>query len=155
MKVMFIGTTGVHHTLVAANLLSDGGVKGKYSRLENFADSSLDRSGYPLLIYDDNRGGKIYTLGVGKNIDVATKAINEFIELLGFKSADLLIKPVEIRGGSFLLWLGKKIPQAVLGKSLSSFLAEKIIKWQFKEIRRCVEEVKGEIQKTSQLAAGK
>lgn len=141
MKIIFIGTTGVHHTMVAANLLIGRDNHVRYSRLGGFADKKLESSGKPLLIHDDGRGTQIYSLGVGKDVALAERAMHQFIDILGFKSSDLLVQRVHMNGDKLLLWL-IKMPAIGCLKTISRFLAEKLIEWQVNNIIRYVQQVK-------------
>lgn len=141
MKVIFIGTTGVHHALVAANLLVGQGDDGRYSSLRGFADTGIESSGKPFLVSDDGRGNQVYSLGVGKDLGLAERAMGQFINILGFESSDIMVKKVPIKGDKLMLLL---IALANIGwlKTISNFLAEKLIKWQLRDIKQCVQQVK-------------
>lgn len=141
MKIMFVAATGVHQALVAAYYFIGQVQDDHYSRLKGFADSSLDTTGFPLLIYDDENGNQVYTLGVGNDIAMACKTIDQFINILGFDSEDLLVKPVNIRAGRLLLWL-ERIPPRPGMKMIGVCLAEIIVKWQEHKILQSVQEVK-------------
>lgn len=142
MKVIFVGTTGVHHTLVAANLLLGWDKHGGYTRLEGFGDSKLEQSGYPLLIHDDGRGNQIYSLGAGKNLQLALRAMTQFIDVCGFQPSDLWIEPVKIKGDKLFTWL-VHIPRL---KTLSNMIIYKLIKWQLKDIKQSVQKVEDRLK---------
>lgn len=140
MKVIFIGTTGVHHALVAANLLAGKGEWERYSALEGFDDCSLEKSGQPLLVHDDGKGNQIFALGVGKDLQLAHRAITQFIDLCGFKSSDLWIEPINIKGDKLFLWL-VRTPDIKSFKTISHMIIESLIKRQFKHITQSVQKV--------------
>lgn len=140
MKVIFIGTTGVHHALVAAHLLAGEMTGKRYSALKGFDDCRLEKNGQPLLVHDDGRGNQIFALGVGKDLQLAHRAITQFIDVCGFKSSDLWIEPVTIKGDKLFLWL-VRTPDIKSLKTASHMIMERLIRWQFMNIRQTVHKV--------------
>ncbi|MGI5921398.1 MAG: DUF3189 family protein [Syntrophomonadaceae bacterium] len=144
MKILFIGTTGVHHTLVAAHLFLGRLHKSDFHLVEGYADDHLDESGFPILVDDDGKGNQVYALGVGREVQVAERAIGQLVELLGYTSRDLIVHPVTIKGETLLLLL-KLIPEALGGKIFSSFISKLLIKNQFSNIANNVANLKKQL----------
>jgi hypothetical protein len=141
VKILFIGTTGVHHTLVAANIFLGRLDEADFTMIKGYADNYKDLTGFPILISDDGNENQVYTLGVGRELKVAHKAINQFIELLDCSSKDLIVQPVTIKGETLLLLL-KKIPEYLGGKIIGPFISSMIIKKQFSHILKDVSRLK-------------
>ena len=62
MKIIFLGTTGVHHTLLAANLYLTDEICDP-ARMQDFADQRKDHDGKPIYVGRDEKGNEVYTLG--------------------------------------------------------------------------------------------
>lgn len=144
MKILFIGTTGVHHALIAAHIFLGRLTKPDFRLVEAFCDNAKDASGYPILIYDDVKGNQVYTLGVGKDVALGKKAIEQMVDLLGYTSQDLLVKPVSIKGEKLLLLLSK-IPDFLGGTQLNMFVGDRLLKREFSSIVEDINRLKVQI----------
>lgn len=114
MKIVLVGTTAVHHTLVAAHLYMNTIHGPDFGKLDGYCDMSLDYSGYPLFIGNDEDDNQIYTLGLGRLIDVGYRAIHDFQQIIGGESGQLLVQ--EIRIPSELdIWAASKASRIPLG----------------------------------------
>lgn len=139
MKIIFLGTTGVHHSLVAANLYLDR-VKGRnFEMLKGYADLDKDASGFPIFIDEDEQGNLVYTLGAGRDIKVGQKTIEDLVAVLGYSSRDLLVKTVSIKGDNILYLLGK-IPRCIGGSYLNLFISNYILNREILSIKKEVED---------------
>jgi hypothetical protein len=141
VKILFIGTTGVHHALVAANIFLGRLSQPDFSKIEGYADNYNDMSGYPILVNDDGKDNQVYTMGVGRELKVAHRAIGQFIELLGCSSKDLIVHPISVKGETLLLLL-KILPEAFGGKIFNTFISNLVIKRQFSNISNDVNRFK-------------
>ncbi|QGT99836.1 hypothetical protein SYNTR_1243 [Candidatus Syntrophocurvum alkaliphilum] len=139
MKIIFLGSTGVHHTLVAANLYLDNMKPKKVTLIDGFDDSAIDFSGFPIYIKDDMHGNQVYTLGVGQDIQLTKKSIEYLVDILGFTADDLIVQPVHIKGERTLFLLNR-ISATVKFNSHTTFIAEKIINKEYNTIKANVEE---------------
>lgn len=139
MKILFIGTTGVHHTLVAANIFLGRLDKPDFKFIEGYADNYKDLTGDPILINDD--GNQVYTLGVGRELEVGDRAIKSFIELLDCSSQDLIVQQISIKGEKLLLLL-KFIPEYLGGKTIGTIISNIVIRKQFSKILQDVTRLK-------------
>ena len=90
MIIVLPGTTAVHHTLVAAHLYLNTINAPDFGRLDGYCDMSMDYSGYPLYIGNDKYGNQVYTLGLGRLVEVGCHAIHNFMQIMGIDSSQLL-----------------------------------------------------------------
>lgn len=105
MNILFIGTTGIHHTLVAAHIyLGQLGENG-YSDLKFWGDWNSEGTGLPLFLDYDDMGNRVYVLGVGWDVQMAQKSIEQLDTLLSDDLPDLIVKPVFIKREKLLLFL--------------------------------------------------
>lgn len=107
MKIIFIGTCGVQHPLIAAHLYLKSLKTDDYRSLLGFADHALEESGRPLFIGIDAQGNHIYTLGVGPDLDMVKKSLEDLRLILGVASSDLRVVPIRIKAQLLLLFLHK------------------------------------------------
>lgn len=125
MKVIFLGTTGVHHTLAAARIYIDGVQPSDLYDIHEFADQAQDHTGHPILVGRDKQGNDVYSLGAGKDVLMAQKSIEELIGILGFYPHDLLVKPIKVKGDIFFPFLNQAshvIGGKVIGKLIARYL---------------------------------
>jgi len=139
MNIIFLGTTGVHHALVAANIYVGHLKDKKYYILKDYANLHLELTGFPIFIGKDKQGNRVYSLGAGKDLAIAKKMIEEFTIIMGYSKSEMLVKPVSIYGEK-LLALVSTIPEWLGGRLWSSLLASIIIKSQLPAIKRDIEE---------------
>jgi len=106
MNILFIGTTGIHHTLIAAHFymgrLSE---KDDYSELQLWGDRASESLGVPLFLDYDHMGNKVYVLGVGWDVQMAQKSIEQLDKLLSDDRPGLIVEPVFIKREKLLLFL--------------------------------------------------
>ncbi len=136
MKIILVGTTAVHHTLVAAHLYLNTIVGPNLDILDGYCDMSLDYSGYPLYIGSDENNNQVYTLGLGRLIEVGYQAINDFKQILGVEPARLLVQQIRIPG-ELDIWVASKtsrIPMG-LGSYLNRLISDHIIVREFSVIK--------------------
>ncbi|ABI68643.1 DUF3189 family protein [Syntrophomonas wolfei] len=139
MKIVFLGTTGVQHALIAAHIyLGQLGVED-FRDLEYYCDLSQESSGFPIFIGDDARGNQIYSLGVGKDLQMGQKTIENLLTILGFSYQDLTLRPVSIKAERFLACLGK-IPRYLGGRKINLFFSDIILRQELTTIKENVEQ---------------
>lgn len=127
MVIIFIGTTGVHHALIAADLyVKSMDLNYAFSSV-NFCDMNKEKMGYPIFIGKDEYGNEVYSLGVGNEIKMAEITINNLREILGFDESKLFVFPVRIKG-EWLINLISKLPP-ILGLG---FIHSLVVKWVIK-----------------------
>ena len=114
MIILLAGTTAVHHTLVAAHLYLNTITDPDFGKLDNYCDMSFDYSGYPLYIGRDQHDNQVYTLGLGRLVEVGCRAIHDFKQIIRIEPSQLLVK--EIRIPSELdIWAASKASRIPLG----------------------------------------
>lgn len=145
MKVIFVGTTGVHHTLVAAEVYLQGEISGKIEKLPHFADQEKDHVGKPIFVGVDGKGNEVYSLGTGRDVLMAKKSIEELIGILGFSPYDLLVKPVKVKGDLFFPFLNK-VSTVLGGKGVGRIMANYLATYQVNSIISQVEGFKDHYQ---------
>jgi hypothetical protein len=132
LKIILLGTTGVHHCLVLArHFFCQTDSSNREIQLSDFGDTGLDRDGCPVYLGSDRAGNEFYSLGMGRHIDMARKSIEQLREILGFSGKDLMVCPVRIRG-EYLLYFLEKISgwpgMQKPGRHLAWFLIR--LQWQ-------------------------
>jgi methyl coenzyme M reductase subunit C-like uncharacterized protein (methanogenesis marker protein 7) len=97
MNIIFLGSTGVHQTLLAAYLHLDLLSGQDYQLLPHFNDYKLEASGRPLYIGSDTEGRNIHSLGVGDNVEMIAKTIEQLRIILDSSADELEIIPINIK----------------------------------------------------------
>lgn len=139
MKILFIGTSGVHHPLIAANVFLGRLHKPDFRFVRGFCDTYHDESGYPIFIAQDQAGNEIYTLGVGPEVDIGCKSIEALAELVDYPDNQLSIKRVSMRGERLVYYAGK-IPKVIGGRYINEYLSRYFIGRGFSRLQEEVEE---------------
>lgn len=127
MKIILVGTTAVHHPIVAASLYTRQFEHGQLGRIDGYCDMYLDKSGYPVYVGDDQEGNQIYTLGLGRRIDVGWRAIHGFRDIMGIPENELRFVDVHIPGESYIWLAGKLAAIPLIGYRLNRALSDYII----------------------------
>jgi len=138
MKIIFIGTTGVHHSLVAANLFVNQGIPYNLNQIPGFADNNQDHRGLPIFVGHDDRGNEVYSLGAGRNVLMAKKTIDELVGVLGFYPHDLLVKPIKVWGDSLFPFINK-VSSIAGAESIGKMVARYLDSYQLNNIKHQVE----------------
>ena len=107
MNIIFIGTCGVYHPLIAANIHLNGLNTEDYRKLTFFANHEREESGKPLLVGTDSLANNIYALGVGPDVDMVRKSIEDLRLILGASEDELQAIPIIIKSQLLLLILHK------------------------------------------------
>jgi hypothetical protein len=139
MKIVFLGTTGVQHSLIAAHIYLGQLKEQDFRSLEYYCDLSQEPSGFPIFIGDDARGNSVYSLGVGKDLQMGQKTIENLLIILGFSSQDLALRPISIKAEVFLACLGK-IPRYLGGTKITLFFSNIILRQELAAIKENVEQ---------------
>lgn len=104
MNILFIGSSGVYQTVLAANLHMDT-IPTDYKQLPCFGDYNMEQSGQPLFMGIDNYGNRIYALGVGSDVGMVQKCLEQLVTILGASADDLLVIPILIRSQGSISFL--------------------------------------------------
>ena len=137
MTIIFLGTSGVHHTLIAANIYLKKPVTDLNS-IPDFANIDLESSGFPIYVGEDKQGNQVYSLGAG-DVEMAKKSIEDLRNVLGRSDNDLVVKPVSIRGEKLMALLNH-IPASLGGRLWHRLIPALILKSQLKAIYRNIEQ---------------
>ncbi len=127
MNILFIATTGVHHALIAAYMYLDPLNTENYRHLKYFDNYELEISGKPLYLGMDSSGNRVFSLGVGSDVGMVKKSIEQLSTILDAKSNELQIIPIVIKSQWLILILQRASRLGVL-KSLSSVLINYLLK---------------------------
>ena len=137
MNILFLGTSGVHQALIAANIYLKKPV-ADFNSISDFADLALESSGFPIYVGEDKQGNQVYSLGVG-DVEMAQKSIEDLRNVLGRSDNDLVVKPVSIRGEKLMALLNH-IPASLGGRLWHRLIPALILKSQLKVIYRNIEQ---------------
>jgi hypothetical protein len=137
MNILFLGTSGVHQALIAANIYLKKPV-ADFNSISDFADLALESSGFPIYVGEDKQGNQVYSLGVG-DVEMAQKSIEDLRNVLGRSDNDLVVKPVSIRGEKLMALLNH-IPASLGGRLWHRLIPALILKSQLKAIYRNIEQ---------------
>ncbi|NLG31979.1 MAG: DUF3189 family protein [Syntrophomonadaceae bacterium] len=147
MKIIFIGTTGVHQALLAANIyLERVSTYQDIDSIDDYFDVSKDTAGFPIFIGQDSCGNRIYTIGAGGDVLIAKKAIEDLVRILGFSNRDMIVKPVNTPGSLAILAAVR-----LLGGKASQSLSRFIIKLEFSRIKEDIQLFKSQLRSMDML----
>lgn len=88
--------------MIAANIFLGRLHNPNFRYIKGFCDVAHDKSGFPIYIGEDNQSRKVYTLGVGKDVLMAKKTLEDLRDILGFTERELVIEPVSVPGESLI-----------------------------------------------------
>ncbi|HOQ09879.1 MAG TPA: DUF3189 family protein [Syntrophomonadaceae bacterium] len=145
MNIMFISNTGVHHALIAANIFLGRLHNPNFRYIKGFCDVAHDKSGFPIYIGEDNQSRKVYTLGVGKDVLMAKKTLEDLRDILGFTERELVIEPVSVPGESLIKFCSRW-PKILGGAHLNALVSTYILRRQFHVIQKTVEDLQGRLK---------
>lgn len=132
MNILFLGTSGVHHALIAANIYLKKSVTD-FNSIPDFANVALESSGFPIYVGEDKQDNQVYSLGAGSDVDMAKKTIEDLRNVLGCSANDLVVKPVSVKGEKLLALLNH-IPASLGGRLWHNLIPALILKGQLKRI---------------------
>ncbi|MGE5397216.1 MAG: DUF3189 family protein [Chitinophagales bacterium] len=126
MKIIVLGITAVHHSLVVAYIYLGCYPDANHMVPDGYCDMILDKRGYPVYIGDDQLGNQVYTLGLGRQMDIGYRAINSFLDIMGVSEDKLLIQKVVIPN-EFWIWVASIVHVLPLGYVLNRWISDRII----------------------------
>ncbi|PKM77038.1 MAG: hypothetical protein CVU90_09265 [Firmicutes bacterium HGW-Firmicutes-15] len=147
MNILFLGTTGIHHTLIAAHLYLGKPEPNNYRDIQFWGDRSSEALGYPIFLDNDEQSNGVYSLGVGRDVLMAAKSIKQLVEILNCTERDLMIKPVFIKRERILLFL-HRIGRVKIVHYLVIPIIAYLIKNELTGICEQVEELKSQFRFT-------
>lgn len=150
MKILCIGTSGVYHVLIAANLLISSEIEHVFLSTK-FANYSLENEAHP--IYVGKYGvHDIYTLGIGNDIKIGQKILQEFGGLLGFKESDLLIIPIYIRR-EWVIKIISKLSLIIKEEYIYKNMVKFFVKLELENLKCQIEEAKIRIYRLNETCS--
>lgn len=145
MNILFIGTTGIHHTLLAAHLYL-GQFNGKdYRQLKFWGDFPREAQGRPLFIDYDDRGNMVYVLGVGLDVRMAQKSIEQLDKILNNDPQNLIVEPVFIKRERMLLLL-HRLGQRPSMQEMAQLIIAGLLNNEYMTIQKQMEDFKKRVR---------
>lgn len=145
MNIIFLSNTGVHQALIAANIYLARLDRPDFRYVEGFCDTGRDRSGIPIHVGEDEQGNQVYTLGVGKDLLMAKKSLEDLRCILGKREQDLVVEPVSIRGQALLsllsLW-----PKRWGGAYLNVYVSNHLLRRRYQEMEESVKKFQARLR---------
>jgi hypothetical protein len=145
MNILFIGTTGIYHTLIAAHLYLGKPEPDNFKNIKFWDNRSEEALGYPLFLDYDEQCNRVYSLGVGRDVPMTTKSIKQLLEILNCTENDLIVKPVYIKRER-LLWFLHQIGRFQIVNHLLFPLINYLLKKEFAAINQQVKDFKSVLQ---------
>lgn len=103
MNIIFIGTTGVHHVLVAAHMYLGNEIKEDLNNIKNFNDLKQEMTGYPIFVGDDTQKNHVYTLGAGTEVQMVKRSIEQLTDIMEIPRDNLIVQPIFIKLDKLIL----------------------------------------------------
>lgn len=144
MNIIFLSNTGTHHALLAANIFLGHLHKPDFRFIEGFCDSSKDKSGYPIYIGEDENGNRVFTLGVGRDMLMAKKSLEDLRSILGFDENDLVVEPIYVEGQNLFMVLSHW-PKILGGSLINTWGSSYLLKRRFGDIEKRVSQIKSTV----------
>ncbi|HHW60787.1 MAG TPA: DUF3189 family protein [Syntrophomonadaceae bacterium] len=105
MNILFIGTQGVYHPLIAAQWYLHSIIPSQIKDIPFLGSLSIEEHGQPLLVGIDEWGNKVYILGVGYDVTMAEKSIQQLAEIFHPADEYLAVQTIRTRGEYWLFLL--------------------------------------------------
>ncbi len=134
MQVIFVGLSGVYQALIAARVFIEGVSGDDTWFIQHFGDREVEKRGEPYYVGQDSCGVRVYTLGAGRNQQLAAHVIEELRDLLGFGEKELTVRVVSLPGEKVLAALDY-IPAYIGGACLQKLLGQLLIERQLERIK--------------------
>lgn len=138
-NIIYLGSTGVHQTLLAANLHIDPQFGRDYQDLPHFNDYQQEAGGHPIYIGSDKEGRRIHTLGVGSDVEMVRKTIDQLRIILDSSADELQLIPIIIKSQRLIALIHQLSRLAYL-KPLSSRLICYLLRKEHDHIRQQISE---------------
>jgi hypothetical protein len=145
MNILFLGTTGVHHTLIAAYIYLGKTISAYHRDIKFWNDRSKEDEGYPIYIDQDEQHNLVFSLGAGKDVQMAAGSISELVGILNYTERDLVVKPIYIKNEKLLLFL-YQISRFKLVSHLAEPVIEFLLNKEFAAINQQIEEFRSQVR---------
>ena len=143
MKIVFLGTIGIYHPILAAHLYLGRELDGNNSRLSGWGDFSQEGSGDPISVGQDRFGNQVYALGAGAEVTMTRNTIEQLVEILGHSPDEVLIKTISVQPEKALIYLYRAGSLHMLQKPINAVVA-RLLKPEYPSLQRQVDEFKAE-----------
>lgn len=145
MNILFLGATGVHHTLIAAYLYLGKPVPAYPRDIKFWDDRSQEAEGYPLFIDQDEQHNSVFSLGAGMNVQMAARSIEQLVDILNYTENDLIVKPIYIKQERLLILLHQIGRFGVINRLVAPVI-DYILAKEFSTINQQIEEFKNQVR---------
>lgn len=145
MNIIFLGTIGIYHPVLAAHLYLDRQMDDVKERMIGWGDFSREALGEPILVGEDHWGNQVYALGAGPELDMTRKTIYQLIEILGHNSDEILIQTISVRSEKALIYLYRMGSVRGLQKIINAVVS-RLLKIEYPFLLEQVDEFKAEVR---------
>lgn len=135
MNIIFLGSTGVHQSLLAANAYIDPQSDRNCQTLPYFNDYQQESGGHPIYIGRDHDGRRIHSLGVGSDVKMVGKTIHQLRIILDSSAEELQLIPIIIKSQRLISWLHQLARLRWL-RPFSSYMIAGILNREYDNIRQ-------------------
>lgn len=111
MKIIFLGNTASHASLIAAKIYLGKLNENKLQMPKAFEHNEKDTSDFPVYIGRDEEGTQVYTLAGGRHVFMVKKSLEDLRDILGCAPNELLIKVVATKWDGIISFISK-VPSA-------------------------------------------
>ncbi len=105
MKIVFLGTIGIYHPVLAAHLYLNGDWGQDIANLKGWGDFRQEASGDPILVGCDQDGNQVYGLGAGIEVEMTRRTIEQLTGILGHDQEELVIQTISVGAERVLIYL--------------------------------------------------
>ncbi len=133
ISVVILGTTPFHHVQEAARLLL---TRARVSEPELACRGTGGaHDGLPVFIGRDHEGNRVYTIGLGREMQTGAKALACLVSMFALHSRPVLISSVRIKGETWV-----RMAAALAGWPGGSWLGGLVLRFVVKPQRKNIEE---------------
>lgn len=143
MIIVFLGTIGIYHPVLAAHLYLDRELNDDHSQLSGWGDFSQEDSGDPILVGWDSFGNQVYALGAGIEVTMTRETIQQLVEILGHSPDEVFIKTISVQSEKALIYLYRMGSLPMLRKPVNAVVA-RLLRPEYPSLQRQVDEFKAE-----------
>lgn len=142
-KILFLGSIGVYHTLLAAHLYLGTLKSEDFNALEFWGDQIREKSGEPILAGYDADKNPVYCLGAGLEVTMTQKSIQQLAAILN--RHDLLVQTIFIKREKSLYFLHQMINRMGMNRWVD-FLIKSLLKQEMVNIRQQINEFRKQVR---------
>lgn len=105
MNIVFLGTIGIYHPVLAAHLYLNGDWDQEFANLKGWGDFLQEASGDPIPVGCDQAGNQVFGLGAGIEVEMTRRTIQQLTEILGHDQEELVIQTISVGAEKALIYL--------------------------------------------------